>query len=417
MRNTRSKKLAAAAAFCVALTTAHHAAVADVVSDWNETATTVLMAATPPLTGVHLAMVHGAIFDAVNAIEQRYTVFGVAPSAPTQGASKNAAAASAAYHLLLALAPGQAAALDAAYAESLASVPDGPAEDQGVLIGQQVAAGWIELRSGDGRDAVVPYVFGSGPGVYQATPPGFANPIGTFYPGMRPFALERASQFRAYGPPDITSAQYVVELQSVADLGSATSATRTDEETEIARFHTENPNTFWTRNLRAFAASKNLDIGESARLFALLFVGSSDAIQACFDTKYYYNYWRPVTAIHGADGDGNPATEADVTWTPLAGTPPHPEYPAAHACFAGYVAEALNRFFGNRNLKMTFTSSVPGTVPHVYYRTDDLVEEIIIARVFGGMHYPTSGVHGATLGRNVARWISQHHFRPIPRQR
>jgi hypothetical protein len=416
MKMTANTKLAAAV-LCSASALMQLPAQADVVSDWNETATTVLMAATPSLAGVHLAMVHGAIYDAVNAIERRHTVLGVAPAGPTQGASKQAAAASAAYHLLQSLAPGQAAVLDAAYFRSLQLVPDGAAERKGVMVGQQVADGWIELRSNDGRDAVVPYVFGSGPGAYQSTPTAFANPIGTFYLGMKPFMLERASQFRAYGPPDVTSATYAADLRMVQNLGYATSTERTAEETEIARFHTENPNAFWSRNLRAFAATKRLDIGDNARLFALLFTGASDAIQACFDSKYYYNFWRPVTAIHAAGDDGNESTIGDAGWLPLAGTPPHPEYPAAHACFGGYIAETLNRFFGARNLKMTFTSTVPDTVPHVYYRTDDLVEEIIMARVFGGMHYATSGVHGATLGRSVAKWISRHYLRPIRRDR
>lgn len=416
MKNFRWKLFAACAALILATAAPQRPARADVVIDWNATGVGVLLAGSPPLTGVHLAMMHAAIYDAVNAIDRRHKTLGVSPSGPTLGASREAAAASAAYHLLKALFPGQAATLDAAYATSLSAVPDGVSEDRGVAIGQQVAAGWIALRDGDGRYGVVPYTFGSGPGVYQATPPAFANPINTFMLGLKPFALERASQFRAYGPPDLTSAKYAADLEMVRTLGSATSTKRTAEESEIARFHTENPNTFWARNLRDFAAGKNLDVGHSARLFALLFVGISDATQACFDSKYYYNFWRPVTAIAAADTDGNPATAADASWTPLAVTPPHPEYPAAHGCVAGLVAETLNRFFGQRHLKMTFTSTVAGSVPHVYFGTDDLVEEIIVARVYGGMHYPTSVVHGATLGRNVAKWIDDNYFGPIRRR-
>jgi hypothetical protein len=416
MNTSRSILLAAAWAFALTSATTSleaHQPQADVVADWNETGVAVLLAATPPLTGVHLAMMHAAIFDAVNAIDKHYKPFGVSPKAPVQGASREAAAASAAYHLLKELAPGQASTLDAAYAKSLQAVPNGVGETRGVVIGKEVAAGWIALRTGDGRDAVVPYTFGSGPGVYQATPPAFGNPVNTFMPGMKPFVLERASQFRAYGPPDLTSAQYAADVAMVRELGSATSTKRTAEETEIALFHTENPNLFWSRNLRNFAKSKRLDVADNARLYALLFVGINDATQACFDSKYYYDFWRPVTAIAAADTDDNPATEADPSWTPLAVTPPHPEYPAAHGCVAGVVAETLNRFFGSRQLKLTFTSTVPGSVPHVYFGTDDLVEEIIVARVYGGMHYPTSVIHGATLGRAVAKWIDNNSFQPI----
>jgi hypothetical protein len=416
MKNLRWRWFAGAALTC-AIAVPQPEARADVVIDWNATATSVLLAGSPPVTGIHLAIVHAAIYDAVNAIDRRREALGVSPSVPTLGASREAAVASAAYNVLKVLFPAQTATLDVAYSQSLQKVPDGLAEARGVVIGEQVAAGWIALRDGDGRYSSVPYTFGSGPGVYQATPPAFGSPVNTFMLGVKPFTLERSSQFRAYGPPDLTSARYAADLEMVRTLGSAASTKRTAGETEIGRFHTENPNTFWARNLRDFAAAKRLDVADSARLFAVLFVGMSDAVQACFDSKYHFNFWRPMTAIAAADTDGNPATVPDPSWTPLAVTPPHPEYPAAHGCVAGLVAETLTRFFGERHLKMTFTSTAPGSVPHVFYGTDDLVEEIIVARVYGGMHFPTSVVHGATLGRQVARWIDDNYFRPTRRRR
>jgi hypothetical protein len=391
---------------------------AEVVSDWNATAVTVVNDPTLGSQGrqiPYLSMVHAAIYDAVNGIDRRYSVLGVTPASDTRGASKEAAAASAAYHLLLELFPGQQSVLDAAYANSLSKIRDGNAKTKGIAIGQEVATAWIVLRDGDGRDSPAPpYVPGTDPGDYQLTGP---PPILTWLPGMRPFTLKYVSQFRAYGPPDLTSNQYARDLNLVKSLGSAASTERTAEETEIALFHTENPNIFWWRNFRDLAAAKRLGTTESARLFALLVIGQGDAVQACFDSKYYFNFWRPQTAVPAADLDDNPATDADPAWSPLAPTPPHPEYPAAHACVAGLTAEILEHFFGKKHFVMTFTSTVPGSVPHTFHSTHDLVEEIIMARVYGGMHFATSGVHGVVLGRKVGQWITSRYFLPVKRSK
>ncbi len=399
-------------ALCCAIAALGSTARADVVSDWNATATTVLLANPSAHAGLHTAMVHVAIYDAVNAIERRYKVYAATPTADTRGASKEAAAAAAAYSLLSALFPAQQSQLDSAYAASLAAVPDGPAETKGIEVGQQVAAAIIALRANDGRTNVVPYTFGSGPGVYQATPPAFGSPIVPYLAHVTPFALHSPWQFRAYGPPDLSSAQYASDYKTVKTLGAADSTKRTDRQTEIGRFHTENPTTFWARNLRAVAAAHPLDVTDSARLFAMLFVSSADAIIGCWDSKYHFNFWRPVTAIGMGDSDTNPATVGDPAWLPLANTPPHPEYPAAHGCFSGAVAEVLNSVFG-KNVTMTFTSTVPNTVPHVYYGTDDLIEEIGVARVYGGMHFPTSTRHGTKLGKEVGKWVVKNYFRPL----
>ena len=384
---------------------------AEVVSDWNATAVTIVNHPTLGAQGrqlPYLSMVHAAIYDAVNGIDQRYTVLGVSPSADTHGASKQAAAASAGYHLLSTLFPAQQATLDGAYAASLAVIPDSPSKTKGIAVGEKVAAAWIALRDGDGRDAPAPpYIPGTDPGDYQLTGP---PPILTWLPGMRPFTFEYASQFRAYGPPDLTSEQYARDLEAVMALGSATSTERTSEQTEIALFHTENPNIFWWRNLRDLAAAKGLGTVASARLFAMVVVGQGDAILACFDSKYYFNFWRPQTAIPAADLDDNPATEADNAWSPFAPTPPHPEYPAAHGCATGATAEILQHFFGTKRIRFTFTSTVPGTLPHRYRSTDELIDEVILARIYGGMHYPTSGTHGAVLGEKVARNMTSNYF-------
>jgi hypothetical protein len=387
-------------------------AAADAVTDWNATAQSVIVAKGAQ-GGVYYALVHIAIYDAVNAIDGRYSVFAVRPTVPTAGASKDAAAATAAYRTLLGVWPDQKPALDAAYASSLVAIPEGVAKTKGIAIGEEVATSWLAMRADDGREANVPYTFGTGPGVYQRTLPGPPSPVTPWMAKMRPFALRSASQFRAYGPPDVTSRRYAEDLKLTQALGSANSTERTPEETEIGLFYTENPTTFWGHNMRDFAAKRNLDIAANARLFALLSIAQADAAIACWDSKYYFNFWRPVTAIAAADTDDNPYTDAEPTWAPLAATPPHPEYPAAHACVSSAYAGLLAHFFGTNWVKFTLTSSVAGTVPHTFYRASDLPEEVKMARVYGGMHFHTSTEHGAIMGRRVAEWVARHYFKPV----
>jgi hypothetical protein len=386
---------------------------ADVITDWNATAEAVLVAkGHQGPTGY--AFVHVPIYDAVNAIDGRYSVFAVSPKSNPRGASKEAAAATAAYRVLLGAYPDQATMLNAAYTASLAAVPNGAAKAKGVAIGEEVAAAWLALRANDGREAVVPYEYGpEEPGVYQRTPPAFANALGPWLAKMQPFAMTSPSQFRAYGPPDLTSERYAQDVALTQAVGSANSTERTAEETEIARFYTESPTTFFSHNLREFAATKKLGVAGNARLFAMVFVSAGDAMIACWDSKYYFNFWRPVTAITTALDDGNPATERDPSWTPLAPTPPHPEYPAGHGCVSTAYAEALRHFFGTSHVKVTMTSKAPDTVPHVFYTTSEMANEVIMARVFGGMHFQTSVEHGATIGRKVGRLVARNHFRPV----
>ncbi|HEV8130477.1 MAG TPA: vanadium-dependent haloperoxidase [Acidobacteriota bacterium] len=384
---------------------------ADVVTYWNEVATnSIVRAGKSP--GIHFAMVHAAIYDAVNSIDRRYTVFAVKPSGKTRKASQEAAAASAAYNVLLALFPEQKTTLDAAYGISLAAIPDSEAKTRGIAIGEEVAAGIMELRANDGRNNVVQYSVGSGPGVYQLTPPAFSPPATPWLAQVKPFALLEPSQFRAEGPPALTSEQYAADFNEVKRLGSANSTERTAEQTETGRFHTESPPTFWSRNLRQLAIERELSVADNARLFAIFMVTYADVQIAGWDSKYHYNFWRPVTAIRAADTDDNPATEADANWTPLAVTPPHPEYPAAHGFGTAAFAEILRQFFGTKNITMTFTSTVTGTA-RTYTSTDDLIKDVIEARIYGGMHFRTSIVDGTVLGKKVAKWIAKHHFRPV----
>lgn len=385
---------------------------ADMVTDWTAIATTAVVTRGAPAGAVDFAIVHAAIYDAVTAIDGRHHIYMIDPASSTRGASPEAAAAAAAHRTLVGLFPAQAITLDAAYAASLATLADGAAKNKGIAVGEEVAAGILALRANDGRNAVVPYVFGSGPGVYQRTPPPFPpNPINTFLPQVTPMVLLSPWQFRAYGPPGLTSARYTRDFEEVRTYGSMNSTVRTDEQSEIARFHTENPNQFWGRNLGQFVASRNLGTARSARLMAMLAFAQADASIACFDAKYHYNSWRPVTAITQADTDGNQATTLDPSWVAFVPTPPHPEYPAAHGCVTGAIAETIREYFDTKRVKLEFNSTVTGTT-HVYRSTDELLAEVINARTYGGMHFRNSSEHGASLGKAVARWMTAHAFAP-----
>ena len=396
---------------------------ANVVDDWNTIAGQVIVVnAARPATAaiVDFAYVHIAMYDAVNAIDGRYSVFAVRPQSPAAGGSPEAAVATAAYVTLKWLFPTQQAYLDGVYATYMAGIPAGGPKAMGTLVGTEVGNAFTALRTGDGRNASVPYVFGSGAGVYQLTPGCPAPPASPATPWvaqMKPFAVESASQFRADGPPNLTSAQWAEDLNEVEAYGVATGSRRTPEQTDIGRFYAENPGAQFSRNVRFIAIDHQLSVVDSARLFAQVFVTAADALITAWDSKYYYNFWRPLTAIRAADTDDNPATEPDPAWTPLVATPCHPEYPAAHGAGTGALAYALEQFFGTKKIDVTLTStSVPGAVPyalHHFSNIQDIVKEIIDARVYGGMHYRTSGVHGTVIAKKVAHYVARHYFQPV----
>jgi hypothetical protein len=377
------------------------------VSVWGEIAfKTAGNAANQDLVTVHLAM-----YDAVMAIAGTHKPYAITPVTSGAGAGEigmKAAAVEAAYRTLKGLFPAGGANYEAPYAADIATLPAGDAKARGMAIGAEVAAGLLALRANDGRATVLaPYVPGTLPGQFRGV-----NPVNRIAPYIKPFGTLSHSQFRAPGPSALTSDTYAADLNEVKAVASSTSMTRTAAQTELARFETENPNTYWDRNLRQFATASN-NLAENARLAAMLWTAFQDSIGACFESKYHYNFWRPFTAIQLADTDGNAATEADPAWTPHVPTPNHPEYPAAHGCGTGAMMETVRTFYGTKKVAFTFTSSVSGTGPRSYERTDDKIKEVLDARVWGGMHFRSSGEDGAELGKNVAKYIARHHFRPV----
>jgi PAP2 superfamily len=390
---------------------------ADAVTDWSDIAQTAIVtnAGRPaPAAIVDAAYVFATVYDAVNAIDGRFSVFAVSPSNASPQASQEAAVVAAAHHVLKTFFPSQQAFLDTAYAASLAGIPLGSTRDQGVAIGVEVATAFLALRANDGRNAVVAYTFGSGPGVYQLTPGAPeppASPLTPWIAQMKPFTLISPSQFRADGPPHLTSAQWAEDFNEVKVMGALNDSERTTNQTEIGRFYQENPAAQLIRNFRNFAAAQPLSLADRARLLAALHITTADAVIACFDSKYFFNFWRPVTAIRAADTDDNEATEPDPGWLSLVPTPNHPEYPAAHGVVSTAYAEALRHFFGTKKVTITLTSTITGTA-HTFHSTDDIIKEIIVARIYGGMHYRTSGVHGSVIGKKVAHWVAKHYFQP-----
>lgn len=360
-----------------------------------------------PIYANDIAAVHVAMYDAVVAIKGGYQPFATEPTSPTAGASVNAAAAAAACGVLRGLFPNRAPQYEPACQTYINALPNGNAKTLGLAVGAEVAAGTLASRANDGRSTAVTYLAGSDPGDFRGV-----NPAVPFMPFVRPFTLTSAAQFRAEGPPDLTSFDYARDLNEVKQLGSAASLVRTAEQTDLARFNTEPPPRFWPRNMRRFA-SNGRSVIENARLTALLWVAQADATVACFDSKYHFDFWRPTSAITLASTDDNPATSEDLAWAPVVPTPNHPEYPAAHACNAAAVGAVLERYFGTNNLAFTIDSTVPGlTTPVIRYRKiDDFVTDLKVARIYGGMHYRNSTNDGATLGVRVANWIGKNYFK------
>jgi hypothetical protein len=389
---------------------------ADAVMDWNAHAAQSIVTVggqSPPRAFIRLAMVHLAIYDAVNAIEgQPFKSYASTPTVSLP-ASADAAVATAAHDILVALFPAQKPDLDNKYAAALAALPNDAARVNGIAVGQQAAAAILAARANDGRDGTVTYVPGSGPGVWVPTPPAFLAGLSPETPLVQPFTLQSASQFRPDAPPGLLSREWVRGYNEVKALGPLVGSVRTAEQTDIGRFWGDNPPLQWNRAWRALSVGNFLRLAENARYFAMLSTASADALIACWDAKYHYNYWRPVTAIRAGDTDGNPLTAPQADWIGLVTTPNHPEYPGAHGCVSSAITETLRQFFESDEVCFSIDSNVAGLLSPVrsYERFSDALREVIDARTYGGMHYRNSSRVGAQLGKQVARYALRHNFR------
>jgi len=390
-----------------------HPAQADVVTDWNQTAINAVVvsgAASGAVQARTMAIVHAAIYDAVNAIDRRHTVYAVDVKAPP-GASREAAVATAAYGVLSKLYWSQTPAFDVALEASLAALPDGQPKTDGMAVGKEVAEKCMAQRSKDGSNATVAYTPGTGPGVYQLTPPALAAVAVPHWGTVQPFMLKNANQFPLEGPPALTSAEFAKDFGEVKLLGAKNSQARTKDQTDAARFWTISGVVADNDTARQLSAHKGFGVVENARVFALLNMAGADAYIACWEAKYRYNFWRPVTAIRNADSVGNAALAADPNWEPLLPTPAHPEYPSGHAIYSGATERVLQEFFGDKvNVSLT-NPAVQST--RTYQSLSQMGKEVEDARVWGGIHYRTSDVHAAELGHKVAEYGIQNVLRPV----
>jgi hypothetical protein len=368
----------------------------------------------------YYAYVDVAMYDAATAIDRRFHPFAVRFDAP-RGASEDAAAASAAHDVLVHYFPSQTTTLDAALASSLAGIADGQRKTDGIHVGQVVAAQWLALRSGDGLEAPLTYTPGHGPGIwepvptYPAPPPNTPPaPVGVWMTQFKPFALMSADQFLADipPPPPLKSAVWARNFNLTKTYGEQNSTARSAAQTEIGRFWTDDAAAQYSRAFRTLVGTQRLSTAAAARLAAMYSVAASDAVTACMNAKYHFAFWRPYTAIHDADTDGNPDTVADPNWVPLVVTPGHPEYPANHGCVTEAVMDALTAFFDTDEIPYSVTSAVTGTT-HSFNSFEDVVTEVDNARIYGGMHYRHSVKQGNRLGRRVTEYVLTHHFKAI----
>jgi hypothetical protein len=382
------------------------------VTSWDAVGTQAFSAAalSPPEGHTIFAYVAIAVYDSVMAVEGGYEPFAVDVDAPA-GASAEAAVAAAAHAILVHYLPGQALTiLDPAYTASLLTIPDGQAKTDGVAVGKGVADLVIALRAGDGFREPVTYTPPNPPipGVWLPTAP--SPPVGTYLGLMRPFSLDSADQFRPDGPPALDSDRWARDYNEVKEIGSSTSTTRTAEQTLAARFWAEPPVQQAHGSFRKFIVDHDLDVVDAARFMAMISVTYADALIACFDAKYHYAFWRPITAIRAGDTDGNQATVGDPLWSPLLpATPNHPEYPSAHSCVTPAGGGVIARFLGTQQIDFT-VPSLTGLGDRHFADAKDLEYEVGNARIWGGIHYRSAVEAGIEIGKKVEHQVLAHHF-------
>jgi hypothetical protein len=375
---------------------------AEPVITWNAHAERAASAGRPPAsTFVLLAITHVAIHDTAVALGL--------PARPLQtrqwtppGTSAGAAIATAAYQVLAARVPAQRPFLDPTYADYLAAIPDGAAKQQGIALGQRVAAKVLAWRSGDGLDNTVTWKQPRpGAGVWEPTAP--TPPVDLVLTQVRPLFLRSANQFRPAGPPALTSRQYARDLNEVQRLGRVDSTERTAYQTETARFWADQTAVQWNRTVRQLAVERRLNLGQTARLFSMVLNSAADAGIACWDAKFTFVAWRPVHAIQRADTDGNPATTADPTWQALLNVN-HPDYTSGHSCVSTATTVALRRYFHRDRVTFTMSSTVTGTT-RTYRSFSQALAEVTEARILAGLHFRYSMRDGSRLGQQVADWV------------
>ena len=397
----------------------------DVILQWNR-----VLKETVSTPGLHpatimpvrsYAMMHAAMFDAVNSIDGGYTPY-LTEVPGTKHASLEAAAAQAAHDVLASLYPTRLAVFDAELAVSLQGIDEARAQ-QGIRVGQIVAERLLAARANDGW-TITPAAFSlpATPGNWQPTPPANSAATFTHYGSVLPFAIKSGSQFAPNPPPSLTSAAYTAAFNEVKDLGGANSLTRTADQTLVARLwaNVNTPTNFllvWNNVARTVAVEKDLTTVEKARLLALTNISLHDALQTTFASKFVYGFWRPVSAIRRADEDGNDNTSADPAWLPLITTPPYPSYAGNMATIGTSQSTILALFFGRDDISFQHTWEGAGGATRSYPGFTAMANEQERARVYGGIHFTFDNVAGQSIGRNVGNYIYSNLMRPRRNER
>jgi hypothetical protein len=402
----------AVVAFAVAALVAVPAAAGNSVTDWNVRAQHAIADVAQQLPWNQtrsFAMVSGAVYDAVNAIDgMPYRPYLVAPAA-RRSYSKDAAVATAAHDVLVGILPAQRSALDQQYDEALDAIPDGPRKAGGVAVGARAADAMLVARMNDGVDASQTWIVGTQPGRWRPTPPfmiGISAQIGF----MRTFAIPDADLFRSPPPNALTSARYAADFNEVKSIGAASSTTRTSDQTEAALFWGGQQNPWWSI-FDQIALARHLSVSQTARMLALVNISSHDSFIANFKAKHHWSSWRPITAIAEAGADGNPDTAPESDWTPLLPTPPVPEHPSGHAMASATITTILALFFRTDRMAFTGYSRDTNTTRH-YARFSDALKEIVNSRVWGGIHFRTADDQGAVEGAKLATYVWLTRLQP-----
>jgi PAP2 superfamily len=382
----------------------------DVVTDWNTAALNAIRAGNtaPPIASRGLAILHAAIYDAVNGITRTHDPY-LVPSAGPASASTEAAASAAAHRTLVNLFPASASSFDALYTAILATIANSPQKTAGITWGESVASQILVARANDGSTAIVQPPGGSGPGVWVPTPPGNLPYLLPQWGFVVPFAMSSSSQFRPPGPPALDSQRYAADYEEVKHLGPAVGSTRTPDQTEIALFWadgagTETPPGHWNSIAQTIAATQGNTLEENARLFALLNIAMADAAICAWDAKYTYHFWRPVTAIAFA--------EPLLNWMSFIITPPFPDYTSGHSTFSAAAATVLPLFFGTADLPFTTGSDFLPGVFRSFSTCMEAAEEAGASRIYGGIHFRSASEDGLQAGSSIGAWTATHYLLP-----
>jgi len=396
---------------------------ADIVTQWNDTTLEALSLNNipPPIASRALAMVHTAIYDAVNSITQSHQAYELDVVSPPT-ASKAAAVSAAAAGVLTVLFPDQAATFLAQETAVLAGIQDGRDETAGTTVGRLAAQAILTLRANDGSTATSAYQPGSEPGNWQPTPPDSLSAALPHWGSVTPFGLVQVQPISdlvgIISIPELDSAAYTTAYNEAKELGSATSSTRTEDQTQIAKFWSNGPGTSTppgALNLMAQQISDALDatLEQNARLFALLNIAMADAAISVWDAKYETDFWRPVTAIRSGATDGNDLTIEDADWEPLITTPPFPSYAAGHAAFSGTAASVLQKFFRTDSVSFTLESEEDGVNDRSFTSISQAAQESAVSRLYGGIHWSFDNADGLVIGDAIGSFVADTLLPPL----